>query len=83
MKIASYNINGINSRIEILLRWIDEDRPDVICLQELKATDDKFPKKAIERAGYRAVHHGQASWNGVAILAREVLPVMTRRGPAW
>lgn len=80
MKIASYNINGIIGRLPTLLRWLEEDSPDVVCLQELKTPDDKFPQRDIERAGYRAVWHGQKSWNGVAILARDVLPVLTRRG---
>jgi exodeoxyribonuclease-3 len=80
LKIATYNINGIIGRLPILLRWLEEDAPDVVCLQELKTSDDKFPRREIESAGYRAVWHGQKSWNGVAILARGVLPVLTRRG---
>ena len=80
MKIATYNINGILGRLPILLRWLEEDAPDVVCLQELKTSDDKFPRREIERLGYRAVWHGQKSWNGVAILARGALPVLTRRG---
>ncbi|MBB3310253.1 exodeoxyribonuclease-3 [Rhizobium sp. BK196] len=80
MKIATYNINGILGRLPILLRWLKEDAPDVVCLQELKTSDDKFPRREIERSGYRAVWHGQKSWNGVAILARGALPVLTRRG---
>ncbi len=70
LKIASYNINGIGSRLEILLRWLDEFRPDVVGLQELKTTDDKFPAEAIAELGYSAIWHGQKSWNGVALLSR-------------
>ena len=70
LRIASYNINGINSRLDILLRWLGKFRPDVVGLQELKTTDDKFPAEAIERAGYSAIWHGQKSWNGVALLSR-------------
>ncbi|EGL66787.1 exodeoxyribonuclease III Xth [Agrobacterium sp. ATCC 31749] len=70
MKIATYNVNGVNGRLEVLLRWLDEAKPDVAVLQELKAPNAKFPAKAIEAAGYGAVWYGQKSWNGVAILAR-------------
>ena|ERR1051326_5093117 len=70
MKIATYNVNGVNGRLPVLLRWLNESRPDVACLQELKTTDDKFPLKAIADAGYKAIWHGQKSWNGVAILAK-------------
>jgi bifunctional non-homologous end joining protein LigD len=70
MKIATYNINGINGRIEILLRWLKEAQPDIVCLQELKSENDKFPKKAINDAGYQAIWLGQKSWNGVAILSK-------------
>jgi len=80
VKIATYNINGINSRLDILLRWLKDDAPDVVCLQELKSATASFPRKEIERAGYQAVFEGEKSWNGVAILARDVLPVVTRRG---
>ena len=80
IKIATYNVNGINGRLAVLLRWLDEARPDIVCLQELKAPDDRFPIKAIEAAGYGAIWHGQKSWNGVAILARGATPVETRRG---
>src|SRR5687768_10746161 len=80
MRIASYNVNGINGRLPALLRWLDETRPDVVCLQELKAPDEKFPRLALEAAGYGAIWHGQKSWNGVAILARSCDPVETRRG---
>ena len=83
MKIATYNVNGVNGRLPILLRWLDETRPDAVCLQELKASDDTFPAKAIEEAGYGAIWHGQKSWNGVAILSRGAEPVETRHGAAW
>lgn len=80
MKLATYNVNGINGRLDVLLRWLDEGEPDVVCLQELKTPNDKFPRKEIERAGYGAIWHGQKSWNGVAILARDREPIETRRG---
>ena len=70
MKIATYNVNGINGRLPVLLRWLEETRPDVACLQELKAPDEKFPLQAINDAGYSAIWHGQKSWNGVAILSQ-------------
>jgi len=70
MKIATYNVNGVNGRLNVLLRWLDEAKPDVVCLQELKAPGGKFPVEAINNAGYNAIWHGQKSWNGVAILAR-------------
>lgn len=70
MKIATYNVNGVNGRLPVLLRWLAEAQPDVVCLQELKAPQDKFPEQAIIDAGYNAIWHGQKSWNGVAILAR-------------
>jgi len=70
MKIATYNINGINGRLEILLRWLKEAQPDIVCLQELKSEDHKFPETAINDAGYQAIWHGQKSWNGVAILSK-------------
>lgn len=70
MKIATYNVNGINGRLPVLLRWLTETAPDVVCLQELKAPLEKFPEQAIKDAGYNAIWHGQKSWNGVAILAR-------------
>ena len=80
MKIATFNINGVNGRLPVLLRWLDERVPDVVCLRELKAPDERFPRREIENAGYGAVWHGEKSWNGVAILARDCLPVLTRRG---
>jgi exodeoxyribonuclease-3 len=80
MRITTYNVNGINGRLANLLRWLEEAAPDIVCLQELKAPDDKFPAAALRAAGYSAVWHGQKSWNGVAILARGAGPVETRRG---
>jgi exodeoxyribonuclease-3 len=82
MKLATFNINGINGRLPVLLRWLEEAAPDAVCLQELKAPDDRFPLTSIEKAGYGAIWHGQKSWNGVAILARGTEPVETRRGLA-
>jgi exodeoxyribonuclease-3 len=78
MKIATFNINGINRRLPNLLAWLAEAAPDVVCLQELKATDRQFPRTAIAAAGYGAAFVGEASWNGVAILARDVEPVVTQ-----
>ncbi|MEA2689088.1 MAG: exodeoxyribonuclease [Candidatus Eremiobacteraeota bacterium] len=80
MKIATYNVNGVNGRLPVLLEWLADARPDVVCLQELKAPQDKFPAAAIRAAGYGAIWLGQKSWNGVAILARGEPPVETRRG---
>lgn len=79
MKIATYNVNGINGRLPVLLRWLEETRPDVACLQELKAPQEKFPEEAIKNAGYHAIWHGQKSWNGVAILSRNEAPKEVRR----
>ena len=80
MKIATYNVNGVNGRLPVLLQWLAEAQPDVVCLQELKAPQDKFPIAAIHDAGYGAIWQGQKSWNGVAMLARGSDPVETRRG---
>src|SRR5437773_9653554 len=79
MKIATYNVNGVNGRLSVLLRWLNEAAPDVVCLQELKAPQEKFPEKAINDAGYNAIWNGQKSWNGVAILARDTEIKETRR----
>lgn len=79
MKIATYNVNGIGSRLPVLLNWLKESAPDIVCLQELKAPQEKFPQLYIQEAGYNAVWHGQKSWNGVAILARNEQPVEIRR----
>ena len=78
MKIATFNVNNINRRLPNLLQWLKEAKPHIVCLQELKCTDDEFPASAIDRAGYRAVWCGQKTWNGVAILSRDAEPVVTR-----
>ena len=80
MKIASYNVNGVNGRLPVLLRWLEEATPDIVCLQELKAPQEKFPESAIKELGYNAVWHGQKSWNGVAILSKSEDIQMVRRG---
>jgi exodeoxyribonuclease-3 len=80
MKIATYNINGINGRLPNLLRWLEEANPDVVCLQELKCEDHRFPERALFDAGYHAIWQGQKSWNGVAILSRYGEIQETRRG---
>ncbi|RZM20603.1 MAG: exodeoxyribonuclease III [Pedobacter sp.] len=71
MKLATYNVNGVNGRLPVLLKWLEGAKPDVVCLQELKAPQEKFPLEAIEAAGYQALWHGQKQWNGVAILAKQ------------
>ena len=78
MKIATFNINNVNRRLPNLLRWLRAAKPDIVCLQELKAADNDFPRGAIEQAGYGAVWRGQKTWNGVAILARKAEPILTR-----
>ncbi len=80
MKVVTYNVNGIRSRLPRLLEYLDEQKPDIVCLQELKTSDETFPEDDIRAAGYGAVWHGQKSWNGVAVLARGVDPVERRRG---
>ena len=79
MKVATYNVNGVNGRLPVLLRWLKQAAPDVVCLQELKAPQEKFPEAAIRQAGYGAIWHGQKSWNGVAILSRAGAPTEVRR----
>jgi len=79
MKIATYNVNGINGRLEVLLRWLKQAKPDIVCLQELKAPEEKFPEQALLKAGYHAIWHGQKSWNGVAILSKYGPPQEIRR----
>jgi exodeoxyribonuclease-3 len=79
MKIATYNVNGVNGRLPVLLRWLKEQTPDIVCLQELKAPQEKFPEAAIRDAGYHAIWHGQKSWNGVAILSRKAQVEERRR----
>ena len=78
MKIATFNINNIQRRLSVLLAWLKKAKPDIVCLQELKAAHDAFPAAAIERAGYSFVHRGEKTWNGVAILARKSRPIVTR-----
>ena len=80
MKIATFNINGIGARLPALLRWLAEFKPDVACLQELKAPQEKFPEAEVRAAGYGVIWHGQKSFNGVAILARGRDPKESRRG---
>ncbi len=80
MKIASYNVNGINGRLPVLLRWLQETQPDIVCLQELKAPQEKFPQQALLDIGYNAIWHGQKSWNGVAILSRNLEIKELRKG---
>ncbi|MGZ5265457.1 MAG: exodeoxyribonuclease III [Caldimonas sp.] len=79
MKIATFNVNGVNSRLPRLLEWLEEARPDIACLQELKTSDETFPREAIEAAGYHAVWHGQKGFNGVAVLARDGAGLLERR----
>jgi exodeoxyribonuclease-3 len=79
VRIATFNINNVNQRLTNLLDWLSAEKPDVVCLQELKTEDRAFPLAAIEAAGYGAVWRGQRTWNGVAILARGATPVITRR----
>jgi len=78
MKIATYNVNGVNGRLPVLLRWLAEAQPDTVCVQELKAPQDKFPETEILEAGYHSVWLGQKSWNGVAILSKIAKPVISR-----
>jgi exodeoxyribonuclease-3 len=79
MKVATFNVNSINARLPSLLRWLQETAPDVVCLQELKAPQEKFPEGALRDAGYGVIWHGQKSYNGVAILARGSDPKEVRR----
>jgi exodeoxyribonuclease-3 len=79
VRIVTYNVNGITARLENFLRWLTERTPDVVCLQELKTPQEKFPEGAIREAGYGVIWHGQKSWNGVAILARNAEPLEIRR----
>ena len=80
MKIATWNVNSVGARLPLVLRWLAEARPDVLCLQETKCTDDKFPAAAFAELGYDSLHHGQRTYNGVAILARGVELSEGRRG---
>ncbi len=78
MKIATFNINNVNKRLPNLLAWLASAKPDVVCLQELKAPQDAFPAAALRKAGYEAVWAGEKTWNGVAILSRALAPVVTQ-----
>jgi exodeoxyribonuclease-3 len=80
MRIATYNVNGIGARLPRLLEWLEETQTDIVCLQELKAPDERFPEAEIAALGYNAVWHGQKSWNGVAILARGLDIELRRKG---
>ena len=82
MKIATYNVNGIKARLPRLIEWLDETKPDIVCLQELKSSDETIPIADIEAAGYGGVYHGQKAFNGVAILARGETPVLIQKGLA-
>jgi exodeoxyribonuclease-3 len=77
LKVATFNINNINKRLDNLLAWLAKAEPDVVSLQELKAEQDAFPVNALRTLGYEAVWQGERSWNGVAILARNCVPVLT------
>ncbi|AOM80012.1 exodeoxyribonuclease III [Pedobacter steynii] len=81
MKIATFNINGINGRLPVLLKWLKEAKPDIVCLQELKAPEDRFPAAAIKKAGYNSIWHGQKAWNGVAILSKDEIKEVRRGIP--
>ncbi|MGN6417351.1 MAG: exodeoxyribonuclease III [Pseudobacter sp.] len=78
IKVATYNINSINGRLPVLLRWLKKAKPDILCLQELKAEQGRFPEDELKAAGYHAIWHGQKTWNGVAILSRS-LPIQELR----
>ena len=80
MKIVTYNVNGIKARLPRLLDYLGDEQPDIVCMQELKASDENFPIKEIEAVGYGAIWHGQKSWNGVAVLAKDAQPVERQRG---
>jgi exodeoxyribonuclease-3 len=79
LKIATFNVNGLNARLAALLRWLEESKPDIACLQELKTPAERFPSETLQAAGYHAIWHGQKSWNGVAILSRHASPIERRR----
>ena len=80
MRIATYNVNGIKARLPRLIEWLGETRPDIVCLQELKSSDETLPVADVEATGYRGVWHGQKGFNGVAILARGDVPVEVQKG---
>lgn len=80
MRIATFNVNGVNARLPTLLRWLESAQPDIVCLQGLRAPQEKFPLEVIRRAGYGVIWHGQKGWNGVALSARGTTPIEIRRG---
>ncbi len=80
MKIATYNVNGIKARLPRLIEWLEETQPDIVCLQELKSSDETIPVADVEATGYCGLWHGQKGFNGVAILARGEMPVLVRKG---
>lgn len=80
LKIATFNVNGIGARLPNLLQWLEREHPNILCLLELKAQNKMFPAGDLEAAGYGLLHHGQASWNGVAILARDSEPLLIHKG---
>jgi exodeoxyribonuclease-3 len=82
VKIVTYNVNGIKARLPRVVEYLTEDQPDIVCLQELKSSDETFPLAEIETAGYGAIWHGQKAWNGVAVLAKGTTPVERQRGLA-
>ena len=81
MRIATWNINGIKARLEVLLQWLGEEKPDIVVLQEIKTVDEGFPRAEIEALGYNVETHGQKSWNGVAILSLLPFDEVTRGLP--
>lgn len=81
MKIATFNINGINGRLPVLLKWLRESKPDIVCLQELKAPQERFPEAVLKKAGYNAIWNGQKAWNGVAILSKDEIKEVRRALP--
>jgi exodeoxyribonuclease-3 len=81
MKIATWNVNSVNARLDTVLKWFEAERPDVACLQEIKCVDEKFPAEAFERLGYNVAVHGQKTYNGVALLSRTPLEDVRRGLP--
>src|SRR3954468_22230168 len=79
LKVATFNVNGIGTRLPHLLQWLERESPDIVCLQELKAIDTKFPAGELHAAGYKCLWKGQRSWNGVAVLVKGADPVPLRR----
>lgn len=79
LRVVTYNVNGVGARLPNLLKWLEQSAPDIVCLQELKAPQDRFPQAELRERGYEAIWHGQKSWNGVAILAKGAAPVEVRR----